>query len=200
MPGAGKSVLASAVVDDIMSRYKDNVQIGIAYLYCDYRNQSEQRPEDLLASLLKQLSHKKSNLPGRVTVFYERPDSRQRQHPSFSEISGAVESILQTYNRAFIIVDGLDECRAQNGWVSKIMAKLSQYQVRFRASVLITSRPVQDLIKKQGQYASINIRATAGDVRKYVSSRLKQLPSQHFREKALVAEIQRAIVESVDGM
>ncbi len=66
IPGAGKTILTSIVVDDLHTRFQNNERIGIAYLYCNFRRQEEQRAGDLLASLLKQLAQGQSSMPESV--------------------------------------------------------------------------------------------------------------------------------------
>jgi Cdc6-like AAA superfamily ATPase len=56
IPGAGKTILTSVVVEELFKRFENDGNIGIAYLYCNYRQQHNQNLEDLLASLLKQLT------------------------------------------------------------------------------------------------------------------------------------------------
>ena len=54
MPGAGKTIMVSIVVDYLFTKYENDNDIGIAYLYCNFRRKDEQKPVNLLASLLKQ--------------------------------------------------------------------------------------------------------------------------------------------------
>jgi hypothetical protein len=56
IPGAGKTILTSIVVEKLTTRFNDDKSIGIAYLYCNVRRQDQQKICDLLASLLKQLA------------------------------------------------------------------------------------------------------------------------------------------------
>ncbi|KAL1906533.1 hypothetical protein Sste5344_007701 [Sporothrix stenoceras] len=56
IPGAGKTILTSIVVDNLYTRFQNDPKVGIAYLYCNYRRQNEQKADDLLTSLLKQLA------------------------------------------------------------------------------------------------------------------------------------------------
>src|SRR6202034_1549645 len=49
IPGAGKTVLASIVIDDLNTRLQNGPSIGMAYLYCDFRRRDEQKAEDSLA-------------------------------------------------------------------------------------------------------------------------------------------------------
>lgn len=55
IPGAGKTMLTSIVVDHLWKMFQDDTTVGIAYLYCNFRQRHEQAPEDLLAGVLKQL-------------------------------------------------------------------------------------------------------------------------------------------------
>src|SRR3569833_1128288 len=63
IPGAGKTILTSVVIQDLTNRFGDDKSIGIAYLYCNFRRQDEQKADNLLASLLKLLSQSGSPLP-----------------------------------------------------------------------------------------------------------------------------------------
>jgi hypothetical protein len=53
IPGAGKTILTSIVVEALTTRFSNDPMIGIAYIYCNFRRQDEQKINDLLASLLK---------------------------------------------------------------------------------------------------------------------------------------------------
>jgi hypothetical protein len=62
IPGVGKTILTSIVIDHLYTKFHKDTVIGIAYLFCDFRQQDEQKAEDLLASLLKQLARGLSSL------------------------------------------------------------------------------------------------------------------------------------------
>ena len=53
IPGAGKTILTSIIIDDLLTKFQNDASVGIAYVYCSYQPQQEQKPEDLLLSLLK---------------------------------------------------------------------------------------------------------------------------------------------------
>jgi Cdc6-like AAA superfamily ATPase len=54
IPGAGKTILTSIVVNDLDNRFPDST-VGIAYVFCNFRRKTEQTLYNLLASILKQL-------------------------------------------------------------------------------------------------------------------------------------------------
>jgi DNA replication protein DnaC len=68
IPGAGKTILTSIIVENLVHH---NPNIGIAYLYCNFRRHDEQKAEDLLASLLKQLAQTRPHLPESVKSLYD---------------------------------------------------------------------------------------------------------------------------------
>jgi hypothetical protein len=56
IPGAGKTILTSIIVDDLITRFQNDPTVNIVYIYCNFRRKDEQKIDDLLASLLKQLA------------------------------------------------------------------------------------------------------------------------------------------------
>jgi Cdc6-like AAA superfamily ATPase len=51
IPGAGKTICTSIVVDNLNTQFQNDSRTGIAYIYCNFRRQGEQKVGDLLASL-----------------------------------------------------------------------------------------------------------------------------------------------------
>jgi len=86
IPGAGKTILTAIVVDDLTTRFSSDPTTGVAYIYCNFRRQDEQKAEDLLASLLKQLTQVQSSLPDSVKSLHDSHKDK-RTRPSFDEIS-----------------------------------------------------------------------------------------------------------------
>jgi Cdc6-like AAA superfamily ATPase len=93
MPGAGKTMIASIVVDHLFTKFPNGHNIGIAYLYCNFRRQQEQTPVDLLVSLLKQLVKGQKSVSENVKSFYQRYRSKPAR-PSFEEISEVMHSVM----------------------------------------------------------------------------------------------------------
>ncbi|KAF8466029.1 hypothetical protein BDZ91DRAFT_641681, partial [Kalaharituber pfeilii] len=55
MPGAGKTVLTSLVIDHLLGHTAKQPAAGVAYLYCDYRDQHVMDTVNVIGSLIKQL-------------------------------------------------------------------------------------------------------------------------------------------------
>jgi len=71
MPRAGKTIITSIIIDYLSMKYRDNNSISVVYLYCNFRRKNEQKPIDLLISLLKQLLLGLPNIPDSVRRLYE---------------------------------------------------------------------------------------------------------------------------------
>lgn len=52
IPGAGKTMIAAIAVDHLW-RHVQNDDIGVAYIYCNYKTQADQTPTNLVATILK---------------------------------------------------------------------------------------------------------------------------------------------------
>ena len=123
IPGSGKTILTSVVVEELTSRFQNDKSIGIAYLYFNFRRQEEQRTQDLLASLLKQLAQRQSFLPDSVKSLHDNHRERHTR-PSVDEISKTLQSVVALYSRVFIIVDALDECQVSDGCRSRFLSEI----------------------------------------------------------------------------
>nr|CEG03538.1 unnamed protein product [Fusarium acuminatum CS5907] len=86
IPGAGKTILTSIVVDFLDSKCGNDAEIGITYIYCSSGRQHEQKVDDLVASVLKQLTQCRSSLPESVRSLYDQHNAK-RTRPSLDEIS-----------------------------------------------------------------------------------------------------------------
>jgi hypothetical protein len=199
IPGAGKTIMTAIAVDDLYIRFQNHPSIGIAYLYCNFRQLDEQTAEGLLASLLKQLVQERSFLPDTVKDLYNRHKSK-RIRPSFEEISRTLQSMAAIYSRTFIIVDALDECQKSDGCRAKFLAELINLQAKCGANVFATSRFIPEITAKFAASVSLEIRASDKDIRVYIDSRISKLPAFVLRSSDLQEEIKNGIVDAVDGM
>jgi Cdc6-like AAA superfamily ATPase len=197
IPGAGKTILTSIVVEELTTRFYNDKSIGVAYLYCNFRRQDEQKADALLASLLKQLVECQPSLPSSVKDLYNRHKTKHTR-PSLGEISRSLRSVVATYSRVFIVIDALDECLVSHNYRSTFLSEMFSLQDKCKANLFATSRSIPEIITKFNDSTLIEIRAHDEDVRKYLDSHISQSEStilQSYRE-----EIKTKITKAVDGM
>ena len=199
IPGAGKTIVTAIVVDELCKKFQNDASIGIAYIYCNFRKWDEQKAEQLLLSLLKQLIQERPSLPDDVKTLYDYHNNK-RTRPSFDEIWKVLHSVAATYLRLFIIVDALDECQVFDGCRTKFLSEISILQAKCGANIFATSRFVPDITEKFEGSLSIEIRASNEDVRRYLDGHLSQFPAFVRRSLELQNEIKAAIIKAVDGM
>ncbi|KFY94788.1 hypothetical protein V500_03053, partial [Pseudogymnoascus sp. VKM F-4518 (FW-2643)] len=144
IPGAGKTILTSIVVNYLFANFRKDTNIGIAYLYCNFRQNDEQKAKGLLASVLKQLAQDLYPLPESVKSLYDSHKERRTQ-PAFNEILSTLQSVAALYSRVFIVVDALDECQASDGCRTKLLTEIFALQAKFRANIFSTSRFIPDI-------------------------------------------------------
>ena len=199
IPGAGKTILTAITIDDLTMRFQSEVDIGIAYLYCNFRRQDEQKADHLLASLLKQLSQERTPLPDSVKTLYEKHKD-QRTRPSFDEISRTFQSVAIMFSKVFFVIDALDECRTTNGCRTRLLTEIFLAQAKSRANVFATSRFMPEVTEKFKGCISLEIRAGEEDVRRYLEGHMFRLPGFVVRSPKLQEEIKTNIIKAVDGM
>lgn len=199
IPGAGKTMIASIIIDHLCTKFQNDASISIAYLYCNFRRQHEQNPADLLVNLLKQLIQRRPFVPENVKSLYDY-HKHKRTHPSFEEISKVLYSIAAHYSRAFIIIDALDECKASNGSRRKLLSEIFNLQAKTGISLFATSRFIPEIVKEFEGSISLEIRASDEDVRSYLKGHIFRLPLCVTRSHDLQEEIETKVIKTVDGM
>ncbi|KXX79489.1 Ankyrin repeat domain-containing protein 65 [Madurella mycetomatis] len=88
----GKTILTAIIINKLITDFSDNRKIGLLYLYCGFRRSDEQKLEDLLASLLKQLAQGHSSLPESMKSLYDKHE-KDRARQSFNEILSTLRSV-----------------------------------------------------------------------------------------------------------
>ncbi|KAK2812205.1 hypothetical protein FQN50_001563 [Emmonsiellopsis sp. PD_5] len=200
IPGAGKTMMAAIVVDELQQSLRDRDETGIACLFCTYRKQTEQTAADLLAGLLKQLVQQRQVVPKALEDLHQT-HSRRGTRPSLEELSEALFSVIIEYSKVFIIIDALDECSNINKDRDYLVEKLFELQRRADLSFFATSRFVPDIERIfHGRGTRMDIRAHDEDVQKYLKGHMSLFPSFVSRNSALQEDIQAMSITSLDGM
>ncbi|KAJ5157966.1 uncharacterized protein N7500_007617 [Penicillium coprophilum] len=196
IPGAGKTICSAIIVDDLFTRFEDRPDVGIAYIYCNFNRRDEQHAQDLLSSLLRQLSQQKAAVPDAVKDLYKRYHNTPTR-PRFDEISKALQLVISLYSDVFIVFDALDEC--EYTCRTRLLREIMRVRAGAGANVFATSRPteIHDLFK-DGDV--LEIRAHEDDVRRYLDGNMFRLPGFVSRNRTLQEEIMVVISRHVQGM
>ena len=199
MPGAGKTIITSIVVNHLHAKFRNDPSIGIVYLYCTFQQQQEQRPVDLLTNLLKQLIMGQPTIPNAVKDLYDQHKPKQTR-PSLDEIRSTLHQVAAFYSRTFIVIDALDECRAGHDGRDMFMREIFNFQADIKANLFATSRFIQEIEAKFQKVIRLEIRADDTDVQRYLHAKLQNCPSLISQNNSLQEQIKNKIAKAVDGM
>jgi hypothetical protein len=200
IPGAGKTILTSVVVNDLTTRFSHDTSIGIAYIYCDFGRKGEQSTQQLLESLLKQLVQSQSSLPKSLK---ELRIYNRTTRPSLDKIIKTLHSVISEYLRVFIIVDALDEYEAIDSPRGRlpILSELFALQERYKTNIFATSRFVPEVVDQfEGKSKLLEISASPKDVEIYLEGHIEQLSQFVQEDPQLQKNIILGISTAVDGM
>ncbi|KAM0433480.1 hypothetical protein ACHAPT_004360 [Fusarium lateritium] len=199
MPGAGKTIVASVVVNHLIEKLREDPDSGLAYIYCDFRRRNEQTVEHFVSSLLKQLAEKRPTLPDAVRQLHDRHE-KSRTRPSLEELLESLHYVTDLFSHVFIVVDALDECQESNHCLPRFLSGLFDLQQKLGVNIFATARPLGHIKSRFENSISIEIRAHHEDVRKYVNGRMGELPMIVQRNLELQESIMGSISRAVDGM
>jgi hypothetical protein len=198
IPGAGKTMMAAIAIDHLCRTILCD-DVGVAYLFNNYKAQTDQSALSLLAALLKQLVQSRPDIAATVTHMYD-DHSKRKSRPSLDEIFGALQSVCSNYTTVYIVVDALDECADRDGARGQLIDELLELQARTDVRLLFTSRFIPEITHKFQLNPMLEVRASEEDVRRFVAGQIPHLRNFVQRNEELKETIQDKIVKAVDGM
>ncbi|KAJ3458785.1 hypothetical protein MRS44_012894 [Fusarium solani] len=199
IPGAGKTILSSIVVEELMKQFQDDTSVSVSYIYFNYQQQENQTIDQVFGSLLRQLVARQSNIPAAVEELY-REHIRWGSKLAFEEVCDLIHRLSSLYSRGFIIVDALDECPLRDGRRNTILSEFMELQTTLSANIMCTSRPIPEIEAWFPKAVSVEVRASEHDVRKYLDGQFGRLPGFVARNPDLQEQVKSQIVQVVDGM
>ncbi|KAK1533885.1 hypothetical protein CPAR01_10593 [Colletotrichum paranaense] len=199
MPGAGKTIMTSVVIDHLIHRFREEPRVGIAYVYCNFKDTERQDCHDLLSSLAKQLAQSCSPFPQSLETLYNTHHKR-RTLRTIQETVDLLQIISSCYERVFIVVDALDEC--DRNALQAFLPKILRLQQRSQVNIFATTREIPEILesKEFENSISVEIRAIEEDVLRYTTDRMTRMQSFVRNNLDLQKEIRDIIAEKVDGM
>ncbi|CCX31591.1 Similar to hypothetical protein AOR_1_932164 [Aspergillus oryzae RIB40]; acc. no. XP_003189429 [Pyronema omphalodes CBS 100304] len=112
IPGAGKSVMSSLVIDNLLDESFTRKDIYVMYLYCDYRDRLQQNVENMVGELLRQAIIALRN------GLYDTDDILdslfQLQIRGKLDISVAINHLMRCiakFKKSYVCIDALDKSK-----------------------------------------------------------------------------------------
>ena len=190
-------MIASIVVDYLKTSFPED-RTGIAFLYCTYKRRDNQEFDDLLASLLGQLTLWQPMTPESIQKLYDKHLQGEKPRLSQDEIREELYRIMKAYTRIFIVIDALDECKT-DPIRDRLLSELYGLQEESDIRLMVTFRP-NIVPQTPSIVTTLEIRAHEEDIEEYLSSRMSDLRSVVKDNNELQLKIKAHILALVDGM
>lgn len=160
-----------SLVIDSLQKAAGGRDVGVAYIYCSYKERQRQSSSNLTASLLQQLLMQKNDMPNDIIALYER-HSKIKTRPLLNEYLLFLRATINSFSRVFIIIDGLDECSEADSTRSNFLAGIDEIQPQ--TCIFVTSRYLPSIASELHGAARLQIEANDEDIRKYLIQRLQK--------------------------
>lgn len=205
IPGCGKTILSSTVIEHLLQQYNNNTGTVTAYFYFDFNNAQKQDPELMLRSLLCQLLQRSFTIPKGVDVLFSACDNGQRQ-PSLHALLEVLPQVMQQFTHVYIVLDALDEC-TQRLELMNLLETVAGRQLD-NMHLLMTSREERDIerslknyVKEEGTIC-LQQDVVDKDIQRYVQQRLSddQTLAKWNKDVAVRQEIEDALIRGARGM
>lgn len=204
MPGVGKTIIATSVIDSLIQSYHQNTTVGIAFVYCSYKAQAHQTVANLLTAILKQLVQSSPQLVDSVQILYDKHISKDTK-PMEDEVMTALKAAVGILSTVYVVVDALDELSNKDCTShvrTRLMHQLRALQAKGDVRLLVTTRKIPDIVEEifDDQTPSLELFADTEDVKKFIVGQFDRLPRCIQRDPYLQDQIQESIVQAIDGM
>ena len=177
IPGAGKTVLTSLVIDHLESRIAAIKPI-VAYIFFDYKYQERQTVTAILRSLLRQVIEAIGEIPQSIQQFYDAlATDKEGKTMDEDQCTSLLESSIRNEPRdTFLVFDALDECPDVDHDSNEVRSKITSAMKRLAivGKLFITARPHVHLATVIPDFKRLDIRATDSDMRCYIDARIKE--------------------------
>ena len=199
--GSGKSVLCSTVIQFVSRRIVSDNNVGIAFFYFTFNDQSKQDEWGMLRALLFQLSHQLRNGLADLAQLRDRYTTGM---PSSSVMLDYLRRMVERFSNVYIMLDALDESplNGRRKYVLDALEAMRDWGVK-SLHLFVTSRNEPDIRESLDHSLVQEVNVHNGemdrDINDFVSSRLDKdrrlLKLRPYREK-----IQESLAARAKGM
>ncbi|KAF2260089.1 ankyrin [Lojkania enalia] len=199
--GSGKSVLLANIVDNLHVQLPEKI-VPIAFFFCRQDITQSLEARTILGSLARQLLR---TLPD-LSMLDEMLRDDQGSVENVRKITNLIIAFFPIGYKAYVIIDGLDEC--DDSERNTLVQELKRLQETFRLLLCISYRAESHRGSEESfkQFASlkvISIPEVNPEIETYIQAELEQcLASRRLilGEPTLILEIQDALLKGSQGM
>jgi hypothetical protein len=195
---SGKTVLFSAMVDEIGGTISDRVETGLVYLYCKYKDQHRDNFTEITKSLIDQLLGENESC---LEYLYDTLLSEDSEHATTKTgLRRIIQALIQCYDLVFIGIDGLDECEQseRSALLSLVESLVHPSEAETNVKVFLTSRAEIDIERSLGSSTRIHLKSQNlfADIQVYVNTRAIELRRFELTSESIQEITEKLVVQS----
>ncbi|KAI0857775.1 ankyrin repeat-containing domain protein [Xylaria cubensis] len=204
IPGAGKTVLAGAVIQKALEKGKNSPKVGVAFFFCDYKDEKATVLSNILGAMASQLARQNDPAFHELEKLYEslNPSDGLTKDPDSDVLHDCLERIFECFNQIILVVDGLDECGNNTDEVTQALANIADYSAN--VTIALASRDEYSIdYKLRDSFTKIKAGARKEDLLLYVASEIdRRIKDGRLRinDMDLKDEILTRLSNDADGM
>ncbi|KUJ17322.1 uncharacterized protein LY89DRAFT_733179 [Mollisia scopiformis] len=194
IPGCGKTVLCSTVIEQLIRYTQQDQSVGLAYFYYDLNGPQKQDTTSLIRSLITQLSSQCSTIPAPLADLYGMRQNGRRTIDEEAFLS-VLQSLVWAFHDVYLVFDALDES-SNLGETLQFIHRLKSWNVP-QLHILVTSRQLPEIADSIMTLTSDRICLHEcnlnGDIHIYLADRL--MHDQNFSKWPL--DIRNQVMEKL---
>ncbi|KAK4163823.1 ankyrin repeat-containing domain protein [Cladorrhinum sp. PSN259] len=203
IPGAGKTVLAGAMIEEALGLC--NPECAVAFFFCDASKGPVTSLEGLLGTLAAQLARQKDDAFEILEQYHAElnPEQGITRAASASRLSRVLAGMINSFGRVYIIVDGLDEYGDEALEIIKTLIDI--WTSTDTCSIALLSRDeahIREQLEDKFQY--IQGTAHKDDIEPYVITKIQERFGESKKKRKMADKtkeaITKALVEGAAGM
>ena len=202
IPGAGKTVLASSVIEEALRISNPNT--AVAFFYCDYKDPATQDLSNILGSLAHQFAKQDQDCFTKLRDFHKVHNSELQSNITYDSdaLSTLVKDVALVFDSALVIVDGLDECGGNASEVVDALAALNEVDDSTIKTIFL-SRDEIEIRERLESYTKVSIAARSSDLKLYVGAEIEirmRKKRLRLKDQSLKELILERLVGGAEGM
>jgi len=198
IPGAGKTVLFSYIVEDVKKYCKSwpNDSTACSYYYCSFERARDEVPH-LLRWVISQLCRQCNYLPDELqNCFYAK------EQPSVPVLTRTLSTILRNFRHVYLLLDALDESVDRRNLL-RLLAEVFAGDAFRKIRLLATSREEIDIeiaFRNVCVDVSLSNPFVDKDIQVYIRNQIQEHHKLRTWPESLWVEIEAALVNGAKGM
>ena len=194
------------MVDHLRRKYSEQKRVGIACVYCQYKEQEEQNPRNLFANIWRQLYDVDADVPDEVQELFARR-KKNNTRATTAEIVAILKTQMSRHSDVYLLIDAIDELPKTGGAPLTILRGLEDTLLAMESigtvvRLLVTSRNATSSLPI---FTELAIQTRAIDIAHVVSARIKRGISNDYyicervkKDSGLSGTITNTITEKSD--